>query len=82
MAYEGSTDPPFDSANWSTGLARSQDLVSWEKHSGNPVLPVTNSSFGYDGPEFIETADGVLHLTFRHPDPGNFTWRATLTWNP
>jgi len=82
MAYEGSTDPPFASADWSTGLARSQDLVVWEKYSGNPVLPVTSASFGYDGPEFIETPDGVLHLSFRHPSPGNWTWRATLEWSP
>ncbi|MBJ94666.1 MAG: hypothetical protein CMP23_09380, partial [Rickettsiales bacterium] len=82
MAYEGSTDPPFDAANWSTGIARSQDLVLWEKYSGNPVLPITNASFGYDGPEFIETPDGVLHLTFRHPAAGNWTWRASLQWLP
>ena len=51
---------------------------SWEKFSGNPVLPTTSGSFGYDGPEFIETADGRLHLYYR--GPGNQTWRATLDW--
>jgi hypothetical protein len=79
MAYEGSTDPPYDRANWSTGLARSRDLVVWEKYGGNPVLPVTHQSFGYDGAEFVRTPDGRLHLYYRDPRPGNLTFRATLT---
>lgn len=80
MAFEGSTDGPFDTADWSTGLARSTDLYAWEKYANNPVLPVTSSSFGYDGPEFVRTPDGVLHLYYR--EPGNQTYRATLVWAP
>jgi hypothetical protein len=80
MAFEGSTDPPFDEASWSTGLARSTDLLTWEVFPLNPILPTTSASFGYDGPEWLETPDGALHLLFRHPDIGNYTWRATLTW--
>lgn len=80
MAYEGSSDPPYDRANWSTGLARSTNLITWEKYARNPVLPVTNSSFGYDGPELVRTSDGGLHIYYRDPGPGNRTWRATLTW--
>ncbi len=81
MAYEGSTDAPFDRANWSTGLARSTDLINWQKYSDNPVLPVTNASFGYDGPEFVRTPDGRTHIYYRDPGPGNRTWRATLSWH-
>jgi hypothetical protein len=80
MAYEGSTEAPFDRADWSTGIARSTDLVSWQKFSGNPVLPVTTTSFGFDGPEWVRTPDGHLHIYYRDPGPGNRTWRATLVW--
>ena len=78
MAYEGSTDGPFDTASWSTGLARSTDLVGWERYEDNPLLPETGEGFGYDGPELIETPDGALHLYYR--DEGNTTKRATLVW--
>lgn len=78
MAYEGSTDPPYDSASWSTGVARSQDLISWEKCSCNPVLPQTGSGFGFDGPEWLELPDGRLALLYRGAN--NQTWRAILAW--
>ncbi len=80
MAYEGATDLPFDEAQWSTGIARSSDLINWEKFDGNPVLPVTSGGFGYDGPEFVRSPDGQLHIYFRAPGPGNQTYRSGLLW--
>ncbi|MBQ99266.1 MAG: hypothetical protein CMO60_00210 [Verrucomicrobiales bacterium] len=68
----------FGGSNWSTGLARSRDLVNWTKYPGNPILPVTNQEFGYDGAEFIRTPDEQLHLYYRAPMPGNQTYRASL----
>jgi hypothetical protein len=77
MVYEGSTEQPYDTARWSSGIARSTNLLTWEKWSGNPVLPQTSSGFGYDGPEWIRTPEGKLHVYFRAPTGG--TKRATLT---
>ena len=71
MAYEGSTDQPYDKARWSTGLARSKDLLVWEKY------PQTKAGFGYDGPEWLKTADGALHVYYRVK---SCTRRATLVW--
>lgn len=67
MAYEGSTlHRDFGKAQWGTGLARSQDLVNWEKYPQNPILGPTPGGFGFDGPEFIKTPDGVLHIYYRN----------------
>lgn len=84
MVYEGSTDQPFDRARWSSGLARSRDLLTWDKWkgTGGPVLPLTvggTASFGFDGPEWVVTPDQRLNLLFRQP--GNTSGRATLVWN-
>jgi hypothetical protein len=84
MIYEGSADQPFDRARWSSGLARSRDLLAWEKWkgTGGPVLPLTGGgtdSFGFDGPEWVFTPDQKLSIFFRQP--GNTTGRATLVWN-
>ena len=68
MAYEGSTDMPYETAQWSTGLARSMDLLGWEKFAGNPILPQTRGEFGYDGPEWLRTPDDLWHIYFRGPD--------------
>ena len=78
MAYEGSTDPPFDVASWSSGLARSRDGESWEKCDCNPVLPQTGSGFGFDGPEWLVWPDGSLHLLYRSDD--NQTLGASIRW--
>lgn len=67
MAYEGSTDRPFDAARWSTGLARSIDLLSWEKCGQNPIVPQTVAGFGYDGPELVRIT-GDLYLYVRVSD--------------
>jgi predicted GH43/DUF377 family glycosyl hydrolase len=79
MAYEACTDQAgsplgFNHSKWTSGLARSRDLVHWEK-LGRPMLPQLNE-FGNDGPEFLQTRDGRLHIYFRLP--GNWTGRATL----
>jgi hypothetical protein len=75
MVYEGSTDQPYDRARWSTGLARSHDLLNWEKFP-RPVLPVTGSGFGYDGPEWLRLPGG-LYIYFRL----GATKRAKLVFN-
>jgi len=54
FAHEGCTDPPFDTARWSSGLARSTDLTHWEEFSGNPIIPQTTSGYGYDAPELVQ----------------------------
>lgn len=79
MVYEGSTkkvNGDFGKSNWSSGIARSRDLIHWQKFSRNPVLPPTHEGFGRDGPAFLQTDDGKLHVYYR--DGG--TRRATLTW--
>lgn len=78
MVFEGSTNAPFERAKWSSGVARSRDLVTWEKWVHNPVLAQTVSGYGNDGPEWVRTADGYLHIYFR-TEPSN-TRRATLNW--
>ena len=80
MAFEGSTDQPYDKAKWSTGLARLKSLTGpWEKFAQNPVLPATEKGFGYDGPEFI-AIDERLYIYFR--EPKGDTARAVLTRKP
>ena len=46
---------------WSTCIARSGDLIHWEKYAGNPVIK-NNSSSGI----FVETPDGLILYTM-HP---------------
>lgn len=63
MAYEGSTAYPYDTAYWSTGLARSSDKMNWTKYSGNPVVPQVYS-YGNDCPEMIViNGDTYLYVT-------------------
>ena len=64
VAYEGSTDPPFDTAQWSTALARSADLLHWEQYPNGNVIPQTGSSYGYDAPELVRIA-GSWYLYVR-----------------
>ncbi|WP_309713518.1 hypothetical protein [Armatimonas sp.] len=75
LVYEGSTDQPYDRASWSTGLARSRDLLNWQKFSGNPILPRTASGFGYDGPELV-LLNGRTYIYFRN----GATYRAIVSW--
>ncbi|HEY2252421.1 MAG TPA: hypothetical protein VGH74_15215, partial [Planctomycetaceae bacterium] len=78
MAYEGSTDQPYDKAKWSSGLARSKAIAGpWQKFKANPILPTTDKGFGYDGPEFLQLGD-ILYIYFR--SPAGPTSRAALVW--
>jgi beta-1,4-mannooligosaccharide phosphorylase len=81
MCYEGSTDQvngSFSNARWSSGLARSTDLVNWEKYPANPILPQTRTGFGYDGPEWFKSGAGELFIYFRNTR--NSTDRARVVW--
>ena len=80
MAYEGSTDQPYGSAQWSTGIARSQDRVNWDRFSGNPIVPQTPFGYGFgnDGPEMIRIA-GWTYLYVRSPYYGGCD-RYKLVW--
>ncbi|OHB56212.1 MAG: hypothetical protein A2Y12_20725 [Planctomycetes bacterium GWF2_42_9] len=56
MAYEGSTDKvgsDFGLSIWGTGIARSTDLITWSKYSGNPVTPTGQGTSCYSLPELI-----------------------------
>lgn len=77
MVYEGSTDQPYQSASWSTGLARSRDLLNWQKFAGNPILPTTGAGFGFDGPEIV-VVNRRTYVYFRHPSGP--TYRALVSW--
>ena len=78
MVFEGSTEQPYDKAKWSSGLARSKAITGpWEKFEQNPILPTTESGFGYDGPEFVQIGP-TLYIYFRSPQGP--TSRAALVW--
>jgi hypothetical protein len=80
MVVEISGEQPYESTRWTTGIWRSQSLLGpWERSTRNPVLPVTASGFGFDGPDWVRTPDGKLHIYFRHPQGP--TARATLRWS-
>ncbi|MBI4385776.1 MAG: hypothetical protein HY551_00185 [Elusimicrobia bacterium] len=79
MMFEGSTRPPYRQARWSSGLARSTDLLHWEKFQDNPVLPRTEGGFGFDGPELV-SLDGKIWAYFR--SQGNATERTRLSGRP
>lgn len=68
MVYEGSTAQPYSTAKWSSGLAKSTDLLNWTKYSQNNVLNQTpggsGSGFGNDGPDFL-TIGGDTYIYFR-----------------
>ncbi|WP_159622604.1 family 43 glycosylhydrolase [Ruania rhizosphaerae] len=87
MIYEGSTDgvnQDFSRSAWSTGLARSTDLLTWEKFEQNPLLPVTeprlpeDQGYGNDGPAFVQI-DGATWVYYRASSGANYTKRARLT---
>ncbi len=77
FAFEGSTPQPYASAKWSSGLARSTNLLSnWTKFPGNPIITQTPGGMGYDGPELVRIgADWYLYT--RQPN-NNGTGRFRL----
>lgn len=80
MVYEGSTAArDFGNAQWGSGLARSTDLIHWEKFEQNPIIGPTPGGFGFDGPEFVQSDDGGLHIYFRNMLGS--TDRVTLLFN-
>ncbi len=58
--------------DWTTCLARSRDLESWEKYPGNPIV-AANCSSGL----FVEAPDGSLRLYTMHPEVRVFEPEAT-----
>ena len=74
MVYEGSGNQPYPTANWSSGVAYSTDLIHWTKYSKNPVLPI-HAGFGNDVPEII-VVDNDTWIYYRINGP---TQRAKLT---
>ncbi len=86
MVYEGSTDAAnadFSGATWSSGFARSSDLLVWEKYHQNAVLPGAypelpyGQGFGNDGPAFVDI-NGEKWVYYRGSSGANFTKRARL----
>ena len=60
--YHANAHKPWK--DWSTNVARSRDLVHWEKYPGNPLLPVAqNKSSGIVVPD-----GGRFRLYTMHPE--------------
>ena len=79
MVVEISGEQPYGATRWTTGIWRAKNILGpWERCSRNPVLPVTEKGFGYDGPCWVRTPDQKRHIYFRRPHGG--TGRATLEW--
>jgi predicted GH43/DUF377 family glycosyl hydrolase len=76
-AYEGSTNAPYETANWSSGIARSTDAITWQKYPNNPVIPVSVGTFGNDGPELI-IINGKTYMYVRAHGGSD---RYCLVWN-
>ncbi len=60
--YHANSHQPWDSKDWTTCVARSKDLVHWEKYPGNPILK-DNASSGM----LVETPDGDRFYAM-HPE--------------
>ncbi len=54
--------------DWTTCVARSNDLIHWEKYPGNPIV-ADNQSSGV----FVEGADGARYLYTMHPEVRRFS---------
>jgi len=86
MVYEGSTDGvplannivDFSQSNWSSGLARSTDLIHWTKFPLNPILPV-RKSYGNDSPNLLSIR-GATYIYYRVNNGNgiNYTRRALI----
>jgi hypothetical protein len=77
MAFEGSTRQPYDKAKWSSGMARSTDLLTWTKFPANPVVPQTSGGFGFDATEIIRI-NGIWYIYVRTSDETGLTKRFRL----
>lgn len=65
--YAGSDDPSRKDAPWAFGLARSRDLVNWEKYPDNPVFTCSEPGGWDDGAIWYGTVfewDGVLYMLY------------------
>jgi len=60
--YHANSDPDWKGP-WTTCLAASDDLVSWRKYPGNPVIRSDDSSG-----VLVEDEEGRLRLYTMHPD--------------
>ena len=81
FAFEGSTPQPYTLAKWSSGLARSTNLLSaWTKCPRNPMIPQTPGGMGNDGPELLRLG-GTWYLYVR-PPAGSGTQRFRLSQLP
>ena len=74
MAYEISTEQPYNTADWCHKFARSKDMENWE--IADSIYPHTESNFGNDGPSWL-VLDNKLYVYFRVD--GNMTNRYELT---
>lgn len=63
-------DPVKNTHNWTTCLAASDDLVHWQKFSGNPVVPngETKAEKNKSSAKLILDRGGKLRLYTTHPD--------------
>lgn len=59
--YHANASKPW--RDWTTCIARSHDLVHWEKYAGNPILRENRSSA-----ILVEEPDGRSHLYTMHPE--------------
>ena len=77
FAFEGSTPQPYTLAKWSSGLARSTNLLSaWIKCPRNPMIPQTPGGMGNDGPELLRL--GSTWYLYVRPPAGSGTERFRL----
>ena len=62
MAYEISTEQPYNTARWGHKFARSRDMENWEVVEN--IYPQTEVSFGNDGPAWL-AINNKLYVYFR-----------------
>jgi hypothetical protein len=80
FAFEGSTPGPFAQSKWSSGLARTKNLIGvWTRCPRNPLIPQTAGGMNNDGPELVQIGK-TWHMYVRHAEAphGNATDRYRL----
>ena len=70
MAFEGSTEQPYETAKWSSGLAVTLDMKNFKEYDQNPILPQTASGFGYDVTTSLTDQAGIQWIYARGYNPG------------